>query len=341
MTDPLEPARLASTIERVRAELGARTIVVVGDVMLDRYVDGTSTRLSPEAPVPVVDVIAELDRLGGAANVAAGLAALGAPVVLVGTVGDDDSGARVRSLLDAVPGIEPRLVIDPARLTTTKERVRVDGRHIMRIDRERSDAPAAVVTRAIESATQDALDGADALVVSDYAKGAVDAALLSSLAGRPLTVVDPKRLDMERYRGADVVTPNRAEAQAAAAVGAPAGERSLREAVHVLRSRLPGTAIVVTCGADGILWSEPHTDRDDELGSVPSLATRVEDVTGAGDSVVCGLVAALATSTVCTDIGLADAIALATAVAAVAVESPGTAAPWWDTIDALVRARGS
>jgi D-beta-D-heptose 7-phosphate kinase/D-beta-D-heptose 1-phosphate adenosyltransferase len=338
VTDPLEPARLAATVERVRGELGGRTptrLVVVGDVMLDRYVDGSSTRLSPEAPVPVVDVVAELDRLGGAANVAAGLAALGASVTLIGIVGDDERGARVRSLLDAVAGIDARLAVDRSRMTTTKERVRVDGRHLVRIDRERSDPPDAATTGAVGRAAQDALDGAHALVVSDYAKGAVAPALVDSLSGRPCTVVDPKHVDVERYRGADVLAPNRAEAIAAAASAGTLGSTpSLEVAVRGLQARLPGTALVVTCGPEGMVWSERPVERGAELLRVPSLAPRVTDVTGAGDSVVGGLAAALATGC-----DLADAIGLATAVAAVAVASPGTAAPGWDEIEALVRVR--
>ena len=335
MSDPLAPEQLTATIDRVRAHLARPDpgrLVVVGDVMLDRYVDGTSTRLSPEAPVPVVDVVDELDRLGGAANVAAGLAMLGASVVLVGLIGDDDSGHRVRTLLDRIDGIDAHLVVDAARMTTTKERVRVDGRHIMRIDRERTDAPDASVAQAIERATQDALDGAEVLVVSDYAKGAVDAGLLASLVGRPCTVVDPKHLDVERYRGADVLAPNRAEAVAAAAVADARRGPELADAVLALHARLPGTAVVVTCGADGIAWSEQPTEAAGELRRVPTLARHVDDVTGAGDSVVCGLAAALAAGT-----DLADAIAVASACAAVAVESPGTAAPSWAQIDRLVR----
>jgi D-beta-D-heptose 7-phosphate kinase / D-beta-D-heptose 1-phosphate adenosyltransferase len=336
MTGTAFPIDLRATVGRVRSAIGrpdAGSMVVVGDVMLDRYVDGSTTRLSPEAPVPVVDVHAELVRLGGAANVAAGLAALGARVVLVGVVGDDDAGARVRALLDAVPGIEAHLVVDPDRRTTTKERVRVDGRHIMRIDREQTDDPRPEVHDAIERATQDALAGGDVLVVSDYAKGAVASGLLAALTDRPVTVVDPKHLDVERYRGADVLAPNRAEAIAATSAPAAPEPPSLADAVAALHARLPGTAVVVTCGADGVVWSEHGTETHD-LSHLPTLARHVVDVTGAGDSVVCGLAAALAEGT-----DLADAIALSCALAAVAVESPGTAAPTWDQVDALVAER--
>ena len=321
-------------VDRVRAELsrpGTDPLVVVGDVMLDRYVDGSSTRLSPEAPVPVVDVTGESERLGGAANVALGLARLGARVVLVGVVGADDAGRRVRSLLDDVPSIDARLVVDPDRVTTTKERVRVDGRHVVRVDREQTDPPSEATVGAIARMTRGALGAAPVLVVSDYAKGAVDATLLGSLEDRPLTVVDPKHVDVERYRGADVLAPNRAEAIAAASSVGSAHDLTLAESVQALHTRLPGTALVVTCGADGVVWSE-RGDEGGALASMPAFARHVTDVTGAGDSVVCGLAAGLAAG-----IDLADAIVLASLVAAVAVESPGTAAPTWEQVEVLAR----
>lgn len=312
--------RLRATMDRARSGLTADhagRIVVVGDVMLDRYVDGTSTRLSPEAPVPVVDVVDELDRLGGAANVAAGLAALGASVLLVGVVGDDQAGRRVQHLLDALPTVTAHLVVDPTRPTTTKERIRVAGRHLVRIDREDRTDVAPAVARELHAVTQQALGQADLLVVSDYAKGTVPPSFVASLDQRPCTVVDPKHPDVERYLGAEVLAPNRAEALAAS------GKATLEEAVADLTARLPGAAIVVTCGAGGVVWS---TDGD-TLGHLPSLASHVEDVTGAGDSVVCGLAAALATGAT-----LEDAIVLASAVAASAVAAPGTASPTWSQV---------
>lgn len=333
MTERADTTALAAVAE-VRARLassGPPTIVVVGDVMLDRYVDGTSTRLSPEAPVPVVDVRGETDALGGAANVAAGLAALGASVRLVGLVGDDAPGDRVAHLLGALASVDAHLVVAPGRPTTTKERVRVDGRHVLRVDRETAAAPDPAVDVALEEATRRALDGADALVVSDYAKGAVPAGLVGRLDPRPCTVVDPKHADVERYRGAQVLTPNRAEAVAAASGSADA--LPLDQAVAALAARLPGTALVVTCGADGSVWSDVDADGPGPLRRTPTLARLVDDVTGAGDSVVCGLVLALAVG-----LDLPGAIAVSSAVAAAAVGAPGTAAPTWDAVaDSLSR----
>ena len=173
------------------------------------------------------------------------------------------------------------------------------------------------------------------LVVSDYAKGAVDAGLVGSLVDRPCTVVDPKHLDVERYAGADVLSPNRAEAIAAASAAPAPGTLSLEASVLALHARLPGTALVVTCGADGVVWSEQPGERADGLHRVPSFADHVDDVTGAGDSVVCGLAVALATGA-----DLADAITVASLVAAVAVASPGTATPSWDELDALASSLG-
>jgi D-beta-D-heptose 7-phosphate kinase/D-beta-D-heptose 1-phosphate adenosyltransferase len=156
----------------------------------------------------------------------------------------------------------------------------------------------------------------------------VAAGLVGRLDPRPCTIVDPKHADVERYRGADVLTPNRAEAVAAAS--GSADPVSLPAAVAALVDRLPGTAVVVTCGADGIAWagaSHGSADREESLDRAPSLARHVDDVTGAGDSVVCGLALALATG-----LDLVDAIAVSSAVAAAAVGAPGTATPTWDDV---------
>ncbi|MBX3285368.1 MAG: D-glycero-beta-D-manno-heptose-7-phosphate kinase [Actinobacteria bacterium] len=325
MTGPLE-ARAAVAGLHARLAGSRPTIVVVGDVMLDRYVDGTSTRLSPEAPVPVVDVRGELDAPGGAANVAAGLVALGAEVRLVGLVGDDAAGDRLSALLADRAGVEARLVVAPGRPTTTKERVRVDGRHVLRVDRETTEDPGPAVATAIEGAARAALTGADVLVVSDYAKGAVAPGLVARLDGRPCTVVDPKHPDVERYRGADALTPNRAEAVAAAS---GSGDLvPLDDAVASLAARLPGTAVVATCGADGVAWT---SGAGGTVERAPTLARHVVDVTGAGDSVVCGLAVALAAGC-----DLVTAIVVSAAVAAAAVGAPGTAAPTWDDVAAAI-----
>ena len=320
MTAAVDPVDALADLRARLAAGGAPTIVVVGDVMLDRYVDGTSTRLSPEAPVPVVDVSGEVEAPGGAANVAAGLAALGARVRLVGLVGDDAAGACVANLLHDLGHVDPHLVVAPGRPTTTKERVRVDGRHVLRIDRETSAAAERATTDALEDLARAALEGADALVVSDYAKGAVAPGLVARLDPRPCTVVDPKHADVERYRGAQVLTPNRAEAVAAAS--GSADPLPLDDAIGALAARLPGTAVVVTCGADGMAWTEGSA-----IDRTPTLAHHVDDVTGAGDSVVCGLALALALGA-----DLPTAIAVASAVAAAAVGAPGTATPTWDDV---------
>lgn len=182
---------------------------------------------------------------------------------------------------------------------------------------------------ALEEATRRALDGADALVVSDYAKGVVPAGLVGRLDPRPCTVVDPKHADVERYRGAQVLTPNR---EAVAAASGSADALPLDQAVAAA-ARLPGTVLVVTCGADGTVWSDVDADGPGPLRRTPMLARLVDDVTGAGDSVVCGLVLALAVG-----LDLPGAIAVSSAVAAAAVGAPGTAAPTWGVVaDSLSR----
>ncbi len=327
---------LAAVVARARSALARPwRAVVVGDVMLDRYVDGASTRLSPEAPVPVVDVAGEHVALGGAANVAAGLAALGAGVTLVGVVGDDGDGATLWSLAEDA-GLDVHLVVDAGRPTTTKERIRVEGRHVLRVDREVRTPLDAATDAAVRAATADALRDAAVLVVSDYAKGALAPGLVASLADRPPTIVDPKHDDVERYAGADVLAPNRREALAAA--GSDGGEHAadvdaadVDAAVRTLAARLAGTAIVVTCGADGMVWREANAGGTDPgVHRRPSVVGAVADVTGAGDAVVCGLAVAAAAG-----LSLVDGVDLGSVVAAAAVEAPGTVVADWSAVEAV------
>ncbi|MCB1250321.1 MAG: hypothetical protein KDB36_12970 [Acidimicrobiales bacterium] len=322
---------LAAVVARARSALaGPWRAVVVGDVMLDRYVDGASTRLSPEAPVPVVDVAGEHVALGGAANVAAGLAALGAGVTLVGVVGDDGDGATVWSLAEDA-GLDVHLVVDAGRPTTTKERIRVDGRHVLRVDREVRSPLDAATDAAVRAATVDALRDAAVLVVSDYAKGVLAPGFVTALADRPPTIVDPKHDDVERYTGADVLAPNRREALAAAGSDGGGHAADVDAAVRALAARLAGTAIVVTCGADGMVWRAADADgADPDVHRRPSVVGTVEDVTGAGDAVVCGLVVAAAAG-----LPLVDGVALGFLVAAAAVEAPGTVVTDWSAVEAV------
>ncbi|MEE4301023.1 MAG: bifunctional D-glycero-beta-D-manno-heptose-7-phosphate kinase/D-glycero-beta-D-manno-heptose 1-phosphate adenylyltransferase HldE [Pseudomonadales bacterium] len=298
----------------------AAHVLVCGDVMLDRYWSGTAHRISPEAPVPVLGVDHEDLRPGGAANVALGVAALGARCTLLGLTGDDREADAVAALLDAV-GVEARLRRVPDWRTTTKLRVTSRAQQLLRLDFE-APLPAGEA-RALQSALTEtvleALPRADVLLCSDYAKGAlgdasraVDAA---RRAGVPV-VVDPKDPDFERWRGATVLKPNLAEFVAATGGVAPADLDELHARGRALRERLAVDALLVTRGGEGMSLLTAGTALD-----LPTRNRDVFDVTGAGDTVAAVLAASLAAGATIT-----DAVRLANVAAGIAVGHAGTVA---------------
>ncbi len=226
-------------------------IAVIGDVMVDRYITGSVSRISPEAPVPVLLHGAERIVAGGAANVAANAAALGAAVALVGLVGHDQPAEQLRGVLSDHPSIDlSGLVIDPARPTVTKTRVMSGHQQIVRIDREDTSSLDAAGADAVLSAVRDAVEGHDhrcVIVLSDYAKGMLDEAVVQRVIAfareRSLpVVVDPKSADIRKYSGATVVKPNFAEAALMAGVSATAPTEEvlaqIAEAMAIVRLRL-------------------------------------------------------------------------------------------------------
>jgi D-beta-D-heptose 7-phosphate kinase/D-beta-D-heptose 1-phosphate adenosyltransferase len=293
-----------------------RTIAVLGDVMLDAYVWGDVQRVSPDAPVPVVDLKRRSAAAGGAANVALNLAAAGATVRLVGVVGDDASGSALRALLREAGLDDAGLVTENARRTTTKTRVVARGQQLIRLDEEdRGAMPAA--SPALVDRLRVALDGADAVLVSDYAKGVVDAARMRSVAeiasGRIPVVVDPKARDLSVYRGCTAITPNRAEAEAAS--GHTIGrDEDVPAAARAIADACGASVVLITRGDRGLsLWER------ERVAHVPALAREVYDVTGAGDTVIAYFALGLAAG-----IAAADAALLANAAGSVAVSKVGT-----------------
>jgi rfaE bifunctional protein kinase chain/domain len=269
------------------------TILVVGDTILDRYVWGEVRRISPEAPVPVVRVQRQTSRPGGAANVAANLRSLGATVSLVGVAGRDSAGRTLRKRLERM-GVRVRMAEDADRRTTVKTRIVARSQQVARVDRE-CDAPLEVETRdRLRANALEALREADAVVVSDYDKGVIDAELLASMLpeahrrGRPV-IVDPKLRHFWRYEPATVISPNEAEAGRATASEIRTDEDCARAAGDIL-DRLAVAAVLVTRGERGMLLAE----RGDEPAFIPAVAREVYDVTGAGDTVVAVLALAIA-----------------------------------------------
>lgn len=257
-------------------------VLVVGDVMLDRYWFGEVERISPEAPVPVVHVAKREDRLGGAANVARNVVSLGAKVTLAGFVGQDEAGAKVRELLQAA-GVETHLVADPAHPTTLKMRVLGRQQQLLRIDFE--EKPDAALIEKLHTEIAPIIDRHDVVVLSDYAKGALAKVevLIEMARARNLPVlVDPKGSDYGRYRGATLVTPNRSEMQQA--VGQWHSEDELQNRAQKLRDQLALEALLVTRSEQGMtLFTEHGRDH------VDAQAHEVFDVSGAGDTVLATL----------------------------------------------------
>lgn len=257
-------------------------VLVVGDIMLDRYWFGEVERISPEAPVPVVRVVKREDRLGGAANVARNIVALGAHATLAGFVGEDEAATSVRQLLSEA-GIQAHMITDAAHPTTLKMRVLGRQQQLLRIDFE--EKPTVALLDALRDQVEHLLSGHDVLVLSDYAKGALaQVDLLIALArkkGLPI-LVDPKGTDYQRYRGASLVTPNRSEMQQA--VGAWSSEQTLTDRAQVLREQLELDALLVTRSEQGMTL---FTGQGRE--HVEAQAHEVFDVSGAGDTVLATL----------------------------------------------------
>ncbi len=295
-------------------------ILVLGDVMLDRYLWGDTARISPEAPVPVIDAKDETLRLGGAANVARNVRALGGRPWLVGVVGDDPYGQDLRREIAANGITADRIFTDPTRRTTTKTRVVARHQQVVRIDREEIREIQGPVLDRVRDAALTALRGAAAVVISDYGKGVIVAGLLEELLdgarGRGIPVcVDPKETHFFSYKGATVLTPNLSEA--GVAFGRRLNDPAVfREAGHALRSRLDAKSILITQGEDGMTLFES----DGTETHFPAVATEVFDVTGAGDTVVSSFTLAVAAGG-----SLRQAALLANHAAGIVVREVGTA----------------
>lgn len=284
---------LRATAELLLEGVGDVRVLVVGDCMLDRYVTGDVDRVSPEAPVPVVRVRDERRALGGAGNVAAGVAALGATCRLVALVGPDDAGEATRSLLERAGIGADDLLSVPERPTTVKSRILARHQQILRVDRE-VDGPLPPALRdAIVDRGRDALAWADVVLAVDYDKGALSAGVgrdLLAAAGEAdvPSVVDPKLRDFFEYRGAFVFKPNAGEL--AAALGAEAAPRTGEE-LEAVRSRLACRHLLMTRGEEGMVLV---TEDRPGVETIASRAREVYDVTGAGDTVTAVLGVAVA-----------------------------------------------
>jgi D-beta-D-heptose 7-phosphate kinase/D-beta-D-heptose 1-phosphate adenosyltransferase len=298
-----------------------QTILCIGDVMLDDFVYGEVTRISPEAPTPVLRVKHNAVEIGGAGNVARNIAALGATCIFVGLIGDDEAGLILRDALAKLNAIVPELVVDKARPTTRKVRFVSEhhSAHLMRADWETADAASAESQSAIIASAEAAMPKADAVVLSDYAKGVLTERVIRAVIeaarrlGKPV-IVDPKGHDYRVYRGATLITPNAKEL--AAAVHRPVTtEAEIAAAAAELAHRVDSEAVLVTRSEAGMSL---HVKGQAPI-HIPAYPVKVRDVSGAGDTVAAVMAVLLAMQT-----PYEFAMRAANAAAAVVVGKRGT-----------------
>jgi D-beta-D-heptose 7-phosphate kinase / D-beta-D-heptose 1-phosphate adenosyltransferase len=306
-------------IESFLSRLPSIRALVIGDLMLDEYLWGKTERISPEAPVQVVDVLRKDLRLGGAGNVLNNLAALGCQVQVFSVLGEDEDGRLLRDLLLAMKIDTAGLLFEPGRTTSRKTRILASNQQMLRIDREsRSDLLPSSAERLADQLRQ-AAKGAHVILVSDYLKGVLTPGLLRAIIdigrqeGVPV-VIDPKGTDYHKYRGATLLTPNRKEAQAAAGM-AISDEPSLREVGRKLRDSLDLQALVLTRSEEGMTLFL----RDSQEVHLATEAREVYDVSGAGDTVLSCLGAGMACG-----LSIEEAAQVANLAAGVVVGKVGT-----------------
>ncbi len=296
-----------------REKVRSAKLLVAGDVMLDRYWFGDVNRISPEAPVPVVRVGRTEERLGGAANVARNVAAIGAGASLLSVVGEDEAAVRIQELLKA-EGIDAQLHRDPALATTIKLRVIGRQQQLLRIDFETEPGQEVLMSKLADF--EASLKNADLVILSDYGKGGlkhIERMIEAARAAGKSVLVDPKGDDYSRYKGATLLTPNKSEFREVA--GRWKNEDDLTERAQKMRSDLGLEALLITRSEEGMTLY-----RKSERLHVPAVAREVYDVSGAGDTVIAILGVMLAAGA-----SFAEAVQLANRAAGIVVGKLGTA----------------
>lgn len=307
-------------IDQITAGMGRSKILILGDIMLDEYLFGTVSRISPEAPVPIVEITSDRYLLGGSANVAANIRALGDEPMLLGTVGEDEASIKLAQLLKERRISSDFIVNDPSRRTTIKTRVIANNQQVVRTDRENLHELDPDIERKVLSRFKSVADKISAVIISDYGKGVITLPLLERVMEICLekdifVAVDPKETHFHNYRRVSVITPNHHEA------GFAYGKRirteaDLLEVGNGLMEKLQAKSILITRGADGMSIFRSG----EEPTHIPTFARQVYDVTGAGDTVIATFVSA-----VCGGANLVEAAVVANAGAGVTVAEVGTA----------------
>ncbi len=298
-----------------------KKIIVVGDLMLDQYLLGEAKRISPEAPVPVVNVMRQISNPGGAANVANNLASLGVKVQLIGVIGDDENGAEMIACLNGVGIDTSGIIVRPGLRTITKSRVVAGNQQVCRIDWDGESGQLSVKRNELYDRIA-LIQNNDALIISDYAKGVVDQFLIDGIreAARNAGVfiaVDPKPKREIDISGFDLMTPNRSEAFELCGVKNRENQAvSILEVADMIHRRFNPRHLCITLSEEGILYS-PCVGKTDVF---PTVASEVADVSGAGDTVVAILTAAFVSG-----IKPCDAIVFANIAAGIVVSKRGTA----------------
>ncbi len=307
-------------IDRITSGMGKSKILILGDIMLDEYLFGAVSRISPEAPVPVVEITSDRSLLGGSANVAANIKALGDEPMLLGTVGEDEASIRLNQLLKEKRISSDLIVNDPSRRTTIKTRIIANNQQVVRADRENQHELDKDIERKVLTRFKSVVDDISAVVISDYGKGVITLSLLQEVIeiclGKDIFIaVDPKETHFHNYRRVSVITPNHHEA------GFAYGKRIRTEADLLevgtgLMEKLETKSILITRGADGMSIFR----HGEEPTHIPTFARKVYDVTGAGDTVIATFVSA-----VCGGADLVEAAVVANAGAGLTVAEVGTA----------------
>ena len=320
---------LISKVRSIQSTQKQPSILVIGDLMIDHYIWGDATRLSPEAPVPIVSIKSESTTLGGAGNVVQNLVGLGANVTVAGVIGNDVTGNQLIEILEA-EGVKTNTIIkDNSRPTTIKTRV-LAGRHqLVRIDRETTEPISKTLEDELAGKLTAIIDKADVIILSDYNKGLFAPALTQRLIKiandhHKKVIIDPKGLNYEKYNGAYLIKPNRKELAEAAKVELIKNIEELQQAAKTIFGQTKTAYLIVTLSEEGMAIVTEHTSK-----LLPVKATEVFDVTGAGDTVIAAIAYFIAAG-----FTVEEACELANHAAAIVIRHVGSATT---TIDEIIK----